>query len=201
MFQLAARTVAEAQPHDLRRSCGASFRIPTLPGVLFDNMPNHFLGHFRAPRRSFPADATEQPSTWVMSAALSQSSIVSFTHVGTGTVRTMSWLCLSNRLWLQCSLATLKMINRQLRLVPAAADRNPRAPQESHDPACPLDWSDWAIARGYGLKFSAVNQFPSRHPEFFLRLLHVESLLPDRGSASQNRRLHTPAAVPQSASR
>src|ERR1700730_2915403 len=25
-------------------------------------MPNHFLSHFRAPCRSFPADTTEQPS-------------------------------------------------------------------------------------------------------------------------------------------
>jgi hypothetical protein len=30
--------------------------------LMFDNMPNHFLGHFRAPCRSFPADTTEQPS-------------------------------------------------------------------------------------------------------------------------------------------
>jgi len=83
------------------------------PGrLLLDNMPNHFLGYFRAPSRSFPAYTSEQPS--VRNIGRLEPIVHCLLHLGGHWYRP-NVPCFAYQIDdSPMVLATLKMVNRQL---------------------------------------------------------------------------------------
>ena len=159
-------------------------------------MPNHFLGHFSAPFCSCPADTTEQPS--IRNVGCLEPILYCFFYPRRHRYRPNA-----PRFAYQIDYGPngprgVENDQPSARLVPSAADRNPRAPQESHDPACPLDCRIGQLPESTGL---LRGQPISPSAPQFLCTFYTANARCQIGLSNQNRQLYTPTAVPQLAAR